>query len=116
MGLNLSLNIPDVSGESLSGRLAEYHQVNFTLLSFSSVLYFSFHDDFEDFVEFVGGEAFDVFGAGIKVASDVGEDGEVSVDRSGISFEDFKVCVAGRQTEPNTLIISDGVVENGLDA
>lgn len=74
------------------------------------------HYYFEDFVELISGEAFDVFGAGIKVASDVGENGEVSVDRSGISFEDFKVCVAGRQTEPNTLIISDGVVEDGLNS
>ena len=54
----------------MSGRLAEWRHVNFTMLSFSSVLYFSLHDDFEDFVEFVGGEAFDVFGAGIEVALD----------------------------------------------
>lgn len=116
MGLNLSLNIPDVSGESLSGRLAEYHQVNFTLLSFSSVLYFSFHDDFEDFVEFVGGEAFDVFGSGIEVASYVSEDGEMGVDGGCIAFEDFKIRFLSRQTEPNTLVISDGVVEDGLNS
>lgn len=42
------------------GRLAEYRHVNFTLLSFPSVLYFSFHDDFEDFIELVGVEVFDV--------------------------------------------------------
>lgn len=108
--------MPGVSGESMSGRLAGYRHVNFTLLSFLSVLYFSFHDDFEDFIDLVGGKAFDVLGAGFEVASDVGEDGEMSVDRSGISFEDSKVCVTSRQTEPNTLIISDGVVEDGLNS
>lgn len=78
------------------GRLAEYRHVNFTLLSFSSVLYFSFHDDFEDFIELVGVEAFDVIGAGFKVATNVGENSEVSIDRGGITFEDFKVRLAGR--------------------
>ena len=76
----------------------------------------SFHDDFEDFIELVGGEAFDVLCAGIEVASDVGEDGEMSIDRSGISFKDFKVCVASRQTEPNTLVISDCMVEYCLNS
>lgn len=33
-----------------------------------------FHDDFEEFIELVGGEAFDVFGAGIEVASDVDDE------------------------------------------
>lgn len=80
----------------MSGRLAEYHQVNFTLLSFSSVLYFSFHDDFEDFIELVGGEMCDILSPGIEVASDVGENGEMDVDGSGITFEDFKICFAGR--------------------
>lgn len=70
--------------------------------------------DFEDFVEFVGGEAFDVLGASIEVAPEVGENSEVGVDRGRISFEDFKVCVTGWQTEPNTFIVSDGVVEDGL--
>ena len=62
--------MPAVSGASISGRFDECRHVNLTLLSFSLVLYFSFHDDFEDFVEFVGGEALDVLGAGIEVASD----------------------------------------------
>lgn len=75
---------------------------------------YSFHYDFEDFVEFVGGEAFDVFGAGIEVAPNVGEDSEVGIDRGGVTFEDFKICVAGRQTKPNTLVICDGVSEVGL--
>ena len=35
----------------------------------------AFHDNFENFVEFVGGEAFDILGANIEVAPDVGEDG-----------------------------------------
>ena len=35
----------------------------------------AFHDGFEDFVEFVGGEAFDILSASIEVASDIGEDG-----------------------------------------
>lgn len=59
----------------------------------------TFHDNFEDFVEFVGGEAFDVFGAGIKVASDVGEDGEMGVDGGCITFEDFKIRFLSRQPE-----------------
>lgn len=92
---------------------------------FPSIIDFSFtdymwlnplHDDFENFVELICGEALDVLGTGIEVASDVGEYGEVGIDRGGIAFEDFKVCVAGRQTEPNTLIIGDGVVENGLNS
>lgn len=70
--------------------------VNFTLLNFTSMSYVSLHYDFKDFVEFVGGEAFDVFGAGIEFASDVGENGEMGVDRSGIAFEDFKIRLAGR--------------------
>lgn len=45
---------------------------------------YSFHYEFEDFIEFVGGEAFDVFGAGIEVAPNVGEDSEVGIDR-GVS-------------------------------
>lgn len=81
---------------SISGRLAEWHHVNFTLLSFPAVSYLSFHYDFEDFVEFVGGEAFDVIGASIEVTSNVCEDCDVGVDRGSIPFEDFKVCVAGR--------------------
>ena len=89
-------NIPTVSLVSIGGWLIECRQVNFTLLSFPAVSYFSFHYDFEDFVEFVGGEAFDVFGAGIEVAPNVGEDSEVGIDRGGVTFEDFKVCVAGR--------------------
>lgn len=74
------------------------------------------HYDFEDFIELVGGEAFDVIGAGIKVASDVSEDSEMCVDRSGIAFEDFEVRVTGRQTESNTLVISDCMVEDGLNS
>lgn len=52
------------------------------------------HDDFENFVEFTGGEAFGVLRADIEVASDVGEDSEVCVDRGGITFADFKICFA----------------------
>lgn len=74
------------------------------------------HDYLQHFVEPISGEASDVLGTDIEVVSYVGEDGEVSVDLSSISFEDFKVCVAGRQTEPNTLVISDGMVENCLIA
>lgn len=54
------------------------------------------HYDFEDFVEFVGWEAFDVLCAGIKVSSDMSEDGEMSIDGSGVAFEDFKINLAGR--------------------
>lgn len=50
------------------------------------------------------GEAFDVVGAGIEVASDVSEDDEVGIDRGGIAFEDFKIGLTGRQSEPNTLV------------
>lgn len=53
------------------------------------------HDYLQHLVEFVGGEAFDVFGAGIEVASDVGEYGEVGIDRGGVTFEDFKIHFAG---------------------
>lgn len=67
------------------------------------------HYDFEDFVEFVGGEAFDVICTGIEVASDVSEDGKMSIDGSGIAFEDFKIGLAGGQTKPNTFIVGDGV-------
>lgn len=56
----------------------------------------AFHYDFEDLVELVGGEAFDVLGAGIEVPSYVSKDSEVGVDGSCISLEDFKVCVKGR--------------------
>lgn len=52
------------------------------------------HDDFENFVEFTGGEAFDVLRASIEVVSNVGEDSEVCVDRGGITFADFKICLA----------------------
>ena len=54
------------------------------------------HYGFEDFVEFVGGEAFDVLGASIKVASDVSENSKVGIDRDGIPFEDVKIGLAGR--------------------
>jgi len=50
----------------------------------------SFHDDFEDFIELVGGEAFDVLCAGIEVASDVGKNSEVSIDRGGITLRRFQ--------------------------
>lgn len=50
-----------------------------------------FHDDFKDFVELVGGEALDVLGAGVEVASEVGEDGKMSIDRGCIALEDFKI-------------------------
>lgn len=93
----------------MSGRLAEYHQVNFTLLSFSSVLYFSFHDDVEDFVESVGGETFDLLGAGIKVSLDVSKDDKMGIDGNSIAFDDFKIGLT-RLAEPNTFIISNGVV------
>ena len=42
------------------------------------------HDYFKNFVEFVGWEEFDVFGAGVEVTADVSEVGEVSVDRGSI--------------------------------
>ena len=74
------------------------------------------HYYFEDFVKFVGGKAFDVLGSGIEVASYVSEDGKMSIDGGCIAFEDFKIRFLSRQTEPNTLVISDGVVENGLDS
>lgn len=54
------------------------------------------HYDFENFIELVGGEAFDVIGAGFEVASDVGENSEMGVDRGDIPFEDFKISLAGR--------------------
>lgn len=73
----MSLNMPGVSGESMSGRLAGYRHVNFTLLSFLSVLYFSFHDDFEDFIDLVGGKPFDILGAGIEVPSYVSKDSKM---------------------------------------
>lgn len=74
------------------------------------------HYDFEDFVEFVGRKPFDVLGAGIELTSDVSEYSEMGVDGGGITFEDFKVCVTGRQTKPNTLVLSDGMVEDGLNS
>ena len=74
------------------------------------------HYDFENFIELVGGEVFDVIGAGFKVATNVGENSEVSMDRGSIALEDFKIGLADRHAEPNTLIISDGVVENGLNS
>lgn len=74
------------------------------------------HYDFEDFVEFIGGETLNVLGAGIEVPSYVSKDSEVGVDRGGITFEDFKVCVAGRQSKPNTLVISDCMVEDSLNS
>lgn len=40
-------------------------------------------------MKLINGEAFDVISTGFEVASDVGEDGEMSIDRSGITFEDF---------------------------
>ena len=54
------------------------------------------HDYFQDLIELVGGEAFDVFGAVIEVSSDVNEDSEVGIERGGVAFEDFKISVAGR--------------------
>ena len=54
------------------------------------------HYDFDNFIELVGGEVFDVIGAGIKVAADVGENSEVSIDRGSIALEDFKIGLAGR--------------------
>lgn len=76
----------------------------------------TFHDNFENFIEFVGREAFDVLGTGIEVASNVGEYGEMCVDGSGIAFKDFKIRFLSRQTEPNTLVFSDSVVEYGLNS
>lgn len=35
----------------------------------------AFHDNFENLIEFVGGEAFDILSASIEVAPHVGEDG-----------------------------------------
>lgn len=69
--------------------------MNFTLLSFSSVLYFSFHYDFEDFVELVGGEAFDVTGAVIEVAPNVSEVNglQLVVDLFSTFVEDFCFCL-----------------------
>ena len=116
MGLNLSSKMPAVSGASIRGRFTECRQVNFTLLRFSSVSYFSFHDDFKDLVELVGGEAFDILGAGFEVATYVGEDGEVGIDRGSITFEDFKIRFLSRQTEPNTFIAGDGMIKNSLDS
>lgn len=55
-----------------------------------------FHDYLQHFVEFVGGEAFDVLGASIEVSSDVSEDGEMGVDRGGVALEDFKIRFVGR--------------------
>ena len=75
-------NIPTVSLVSIGGWLIECRQVNFNLLSFPAVSYFSFHYDFEDFVEFVRGEAFDVIGASIEVPSNVCEDCEVGVEEA----------------------------------
>ena len=54
------------------------------------------HDDFKDFVELVGREAFDVLGAGVEVATNVGEYGEMCIDRGGIPFEDIKISLASR--------------------
>ena len=75
-----------------------------------------FHDYLQYFVEFVGREPLDVLGAGIEVATYVGEDSEVGIGRGSVTFEDFKIRFAGRQTEPNTLIICDGVVEDCLNS
>lgn len=74
------------------------------------------HYDFEDFVEFVGWEAFDVLCAGIKVSSEVSENSEVSIDGGCVTFEDFKISLVGGQSKMNTLVISDCVVEDGLNS
>ena len=63
------------------------------------MLYFSFHYYFEDFVEFVGWESFDILSASIEITPDVSEDSEVGVDKEVIHLEDFKVCVAGSQAK-----------------
>lgn len=59
----------------------------------------TFHDDFENFVEFIGWKPFDVLGAGMEVPSHVGEDGEMGVDGGCIALEDFKLCFSGKLPE-----------------
>lgn len=80
----------------MRGRFAKGYQVDFTLLIFSVASCVSFHDDFEDSVEFVVLKAFDVFSGALKVAANMGIDDEMEVDRSGIALEDFKICFVGR--------------------
>lgn len=77
---------------------------------------YNFHYYLQYLIEFVGRKALNVLGASIEVSPEVGENSEVGVDRGCISFEDFKVSVTGWQTEPNTFIVGDDVVENGLDS
>ena len=52
--------------------------------------------DFEDFVEFVGGEAFDVFGANIEVAPDVGEDGYYMTNEISVYLLLSNLSITGR--------------------
>lgn len=72
------------------------------LVRFEDHFYFDFnsesvtHNDFKHFIELLGGKSLDVVGAGIEIATDMGEDGEVCINGSGIAFKDFKVCISGR--------------------
>lgn len=55
----------------------------------------TFHDDFEDFVEFVGRKAFDVTGAVIEVAPNVSEVNglQLVVDLFSTFVESFCFCL-----------------------
>lgn len=85
------------------------------LLIFSATSDVSFHNNFKDFVEFIRRKSLDIFGAGVEIASDMGEDGEVGIDGSGIAFEHFKVDFTAWYAKTDSFIIGNGMVKDCLN-
>lgn len=56
----------------------------------------SLHNDFKDFIEFIGRKAFDILDEDIEVAANKRKDRKMCVNRSGIAFKYSKISFADR--------------------
>lgn len=56
----------------------------------------AFHDNFENLIEFVGGEAFDILSASIEVAPHVGEDGYYMTSKISVYLLLSNLSITGR--------------------